>query len=69
MEFRAKKCQRQIKITYEQSLTQENIKDIEREKKANMLFNNLNFNQNFLTFLFQINFLITYLLFFHAQYL
>ena len=41
MEFRAKKCQRQIKITYEQSLTQENIKDIEHEKKANMLFENL----------------------------
>ena len=42
MEFRAKKRQRQIKITYEQSLTQENIKDIiEREKKANMLFENL----------------------------
>ena len=40
MELRAKKRQRQIKIAYEQNLSQENIKDIERKRKANMLFEN-----------------------------
>ena len=48
MEFRAKKHQRQIKITYEQSLTQENIKDIEREN----IINNLNFTLSKNNYLF-----------------
>ena len=38
MELRAKKRQKQIKS---ESLTQENLEDNEREKKANVLFDNL----------------------------
>ena len=41
MELRAKRRQKQINSAREQSLTQENLEDSEREKKANVLFDDL----------------------------